>query len=130
MRNPKIEIRNPNLAQPEPNGTKLRHRPEHQFLRNTWPPRAAVPMFLLLQVLVNCGLAAVSNASRKFENVAADNKKLKPFCMQFREDEAKLEIRKKSEGRSPKEASSAARSRNSDSLHSLETAPQRPTRPP
>jgi hypothetical protein len=47
-------------------------------------------MFLLLQVLVNCGLAAVSNDSRKFENVAADNKKLKPFCMQFQKDEAKL----------------------------------------
>ena len=50
-------------------------------------------MFLLLQVLVNCGLAAVSDASRKFENVAADNKKLKPFCMQFQKDEAKPEIR-------------------------------------
>ena len=59
-------------------------------------------MFLLLQVLLNCGLAAVSDASRKFENVAADNKKLKPFCMQFRKDEAKPEIRKKSETRSPK----------------------------
>ena len=86
------KARIPNLAQPEPNGTKLRHRPEHQFLRNTWPSRAAVPMFLLLQVLVNCGLAAVSNAFRKFENVAAGNKKLKPFCMQFRKDEAKPEI--------------------------------------
>src|SRR6266550_3808556 len=89
MRNPKIEIRNPNLAQPEPNWRKLRHRPEHTFLRNTWPSRAAVPMFLLLQALLNCGLAAVSDASRKFENVAADNKKLKPFCMQFKKDEAK-----------------------------------------
>ena len=69
-------------------------------------------MFLLLQVPINCGLAAVSDASRKFENVAADNKKLKPFCMQFKKDEAKPEIRKKSEGRSPKEASSSARSRN------------------
>ena len=47
-------------------------------------------MFLLLQVPVNCGLAAVSNASRKFQNVAVDNKKLKPFCMQFKKDEAKL----------------------------------------
>jgi hypothetical protein len=45
-------------------------------------------MFLLLQVPINCGLAAVSDASRKFENVAADNKKLKPFCMQFKKDEA------------------------------------------
>src|SRR5438105_11256102 len=84
-------------------------------------------MFLLLQVLVNCGLAAVSNASRKFENVAADNKKLKPFCMQFKKDEAKPEIRKKSEGRSPKGAGSAVRSGSSDSSHSLEPASQRPT---
>ena len=54
-------------------------------------------MFLLLQVLLNCGLAAVSNASRKFENVAADNKKLKPFCMQFKKDEAKEARNPKSE---------------------------------
>ena len=55
-------------------------------------------MFLLLQVPVNCSLAAVSDASRKFENVAADNKKLKPFCMQFKKDEAKEIRRPKPEG--------------------------------
>ena len=39
----------------------------------------------------------------------------------------KPEIRKKSEGRSPKEASSSHRSPSSDSSHSLEPASQRPT---
>ncbi|MEI6784150.1 MAG: hypothetical protein WCQ21_24925, partial [Verrucomicrobiota bacterium] len=51
-------------------------------------------MFLLAQVLINVRSCRTKVCPKESQEVVARNKILKPFCMQFRKDEAK-------EGRNP-----------------------------
>ena len=50
-------------------------------------------MFLLTQVLTNVRSCRTKVCPNEIQEDVARNKKLKPFCMQFRKDEAKAEVR-------------------------------------
>ena len=95
IRNPKAEgrkkseARNPKLAEPEPKWDKASPSAEVTTSRNTGPSRAAVPMFLHTQVLINVRSCRTKVCPKETQEDVACNKILKPFCMQFRKDEAK-----------------------------------------
>jgi hypothetical protein len=56
-------------------------------------------MFLLAQVLISVRSCRTKVCPKEIQEVVARNKILKPFCMQFRKDEANAEDRKKAKKR-------------------------------
>ena len=95
------KARTPKLAEPEPKLDKASPSAKVTISRNTGPSRAAVPMFLLAQVLINVRSCRTKVCPKEIQEDVACNKILKPFCVQFRKDEAKAEARRKPEVRSP-----------------------------